>query len=136
MYKKDLIETEIQRLTDVLARIIGLKKEGNTDEAHSLSLQTLLSEFGLEPNVLDTATPSDFAATLAEKTLSEKKLNLLAQLLFESAHPFEDTPEIHNRLHLVNVIFNQLETVFHTQSLDNLAIRRMIDNFLNNDQYE
>ena len=71
MYRKDFIEAEIQKLIDALARIIGLKKEGNTHAAHSLSHEALASEFGFEQNFLDTVTSADFEAALVKNNLSE-----------------------------------------------------------------
>ncbi|MDF3076181.1 MAG: hypothetical protein K0S09_70 [Sphingobacteriaceae bacterium] len=126
----------MQKLAQVLARIIGLKKDGEIEEAHKAIANTLSEGFSLDESFLNTSTPAEFQVFLNQQRYSEEKLNVLTQLLFESAHPFEDLLEIHNRLRLVLVVFNQLEKEYHTQSLDNIAKRQMIDKFLNTDQYE
>lgn len=136
MLRKDFITSEMQKLAQVLARIIGLKKEGEIEKAHDVIAETLANNFGLSESFLNTSKPAELQAFLNQQKYSEEKLNILAQLLFESAHPFEDIPELENRLHLVLEVFNLLEKEYHTQSLDNIAKRQMIDKFLNTDQYE
>ena len=136
MFRKDFITSEIQKLAQVLARIIGLKKEGEIEEAHKAIVEALQESFHFNEHFLNTCSAGEFKDLLDDRKYPEEKLSILAQLLFESAHPFEDVPEIHNHLHLVLVAFSKLEKDFHTQSLDNLAKRQMIDKFLNTDQYE
>jgi hypothetical protein len=136
MIRKDFIEAEIQKLAQVLAKILGLKNDGNLDEALKLSEQTLLENFGFERQFLEEASVEEFEQELKSKNYSSEKLNALAQILFESAYPFQDTDECRAVVHKAALILNLLETVHHQQSFENLSRREMIDNFLNNEQYE
>ncbi|TZF86460.1 hypothetical protein FW774_05300 (plasmid) [Pedobacter sp. BS3] len=137
MLRKDLISTEIQKLREALARILNLKKEGNIDDAHTQTRKVLNESFDIpEDYFSDSFSTADFEQTLQNSNLDAEKLNILSTLIFESAHPFEDTDETYHKLHAVLAIFNRLEQVYHQQSLDNLSKREMIDKFLNTDQYE
>lgn len=127
---------EIQKLTQVLAKILGLKNDGNYDDAEDLIKKTLTEEFEFNFDDLNGTSTSDFETLLNAKGLPPEKLDVLAQLLFESVHPFEDTPETDAMLHKVLAIFRILEEEHHIQSLDNFSRREMIDKFLNNRQYE
>ncbi|MBC8053979.1 MAG: hypothetical protein H7Y13_13010 [Sphingobacteriaceae bacterium] len=136
MIRKDFIEAEIQKLAQVIAKIIGLKNQGNLDEALQVSQQTLAENFGFDQEFLEKSSVEEFETELRGKNHSAEKLNMLAQLLFESAHPFQDTEECVALAHKVALILNLLETEHHQQSFENLSRREMIDNFLNNEQYE
>ena len=137
MLRKDTMLYDIEKLAQVLATILGLKQQGKVEEAHELINETLLNNFELDLQNLNTISVHDFALLLKKNNYNDKKLDLLGQLIFESAHPFrEEDPAIINKLHLVLLIFNLLETEHHIQSFENLAKREMVDNFLNNNQYE
>lgn len=136
MIRKDFIEAEIQKLAQVLARIIGLKNDGNVDDGIDLAYQTLSENFGLSEQALVSATPEEFDEELKTKVYSAEKLTLLSQLLFESVYPFEETEETFAILNKTLVVLNRLETVYHQQSLENITRREQIDKFLNNRQYE
>lgn len=137
MYRKDLISKELQKIAQAMAKILGLKQEGKFEEAHDLIQQTLSDELELKNINFDTITVKDFELLLKQKSLSDKQLDYISQMLFESAHPFrEEDAGIINRLHLVLEVFNLLETEHHVQLLENFGKRDMIDNFLNNNQYE
>lgn len=136
MYKKDFIESEIQKLAQALARIIGLKNEGNVDEAINLSNETLHQEFGLKREELEQNSLENFSEWLKQQNYSAEKLNLLGSILFESIYPFTETPEIMNMAHKVALVLNTLETEYHQQSFENLHRREQLDKFLSNLQYE
>lgn len=136
MIRKDFIEAEIQKLAQVIAKIIGLKNQGDLDEAIELSEQTLVESFGFDKKFLEEASVEDFKAELKNRNFSAEKLNTLVQILFESSYPFQETEECIAIMHKVAVVLNFLETEHHQQSLENISRREMIDKFLNNDQYE
>lgn len=137
MYKKDLISKELQKVAQAMAKILGLKQEGQIEEAHDLIQQTFSEELELKNVNFDTVSVKDFESLLKQKQYSDKHLDYIAQLLFESAHPFREADTgITNRLHLVLEVYNLLETEHHVQLLENISKRDMIDNFLNNNQYE
>lgn len=136
MIRKDFIEAEIQKLAQIIAKIIGLKNDGNLDEALEISQQTISENFGFDKNFLEQASVEEFETELRSRNYSAEKLNALAQILFESSYPFQDTEECVAVMHKVALVLNLLETEHHQQSFENLSRREMIDNFLNNEQYE
>ncbi|HCN82928.1 MAG TPA: hypothetical protein DIT07_04810 [Sphingobacteriaceae bacterium] len=127
---------EIQKLAQVLARIMDFKNENKYDKAEDLIKKTLTEDFEFGFDDLSVASVTDFEALLKNKNFPSEKLDLLGQFLFESVYPFEDTPETDIMLHKVLLIFRLLEEEHHIQSFDNLSKREMIDKFLNNRQYE
>ncbi len=136
MIRKDFIEAEIQKLAQIIAKIIGLKNDGNLDEALEISQQTISENFGFDKNFLEQASVEEFETELRSRNYSAEKLNALAQILFESSYPFQDTEECVAVMHKVALVLNLLESEHHQQSFENLSRREMIDNFLNNEQYE
>lgn len=136
MYKKDFIITEIQKLTQTLAKIIEFKNEGNVDEAINLANETLLNDFVLKREELEKNDLESFKQWLTSQNLSAEKLNLLGALLFESIYPFNETPEILQIAHKTALVLNTLEIEYHQQSFENLHRREQIDKFLSNLQYE
>ncbi|HEY0057325.1 MAG TPA: hypothetical protein VGB63_18390 [Pedobacter sp.] len=136
MIRKDFIDSEIQKLAQVLAKIIGLKNDGNLDEALELSRRTLSENFGLDNQLLEHGSVGELETLLKSRNYSADKLNALVEILFESTHPFPDTEECRALAHKTALVLNLLETEHHQQSFENLGRREMIDNYLNNEQYE
>lgn len=136
MIRKDFVEAEIQKLAQIIAKIIGLKNDGNLDQALEASRQCLSESFGLDQQLLDNGTIEEFEQVLKSRNYSAEKLNALAQLLFENAHPFQDTEECVAVVRKTALVLNLLETEHHQQSFENISRREIIDNFLNNQQYE
>ncbi|WP_069660233.1 hypothetical protein [Arcticibacter eurypsychrophilus] len=136
MIRKDFIEAEIQKLGQILAKILGLKNDGNVDDGMDLAFQALSDNFGLTREYLETSGVEDFQLFLNANTYSASKLNLLAQLLFETVYPFQEEKETILILHKTAAILNLLETEHHQQSFENIARREQITNFLNTQQYE
>lgn len=136
MIRKDFIEAEIQKLNQVLARIIGLKNDGKVDDATDLAFSTLNNDFQLSQESLESDPLSDFELWLRNQKFTGEKLNVLGALLFESVYPFLETAETRQILHKTALILNLLETEYHQQSFENLHRREQIDKFLSNLQYE
>ncbi|EOR92579.1 hypothetical protein ADIARSV_4266 [Arcticibacter svalbardensis MN12-7] len=136
MIRKDFIEAEIQKLGQILAKILGLKNDGNVDDGIDLAFQALSDTFGLTKEYLETSGVEDFQLFLKTNSYSAEKLNLLAQLMFETVYPFQEEKETILILHKTAAILNLLETEHHQQSFENIARREQITNFLNNLQYE
>lgn len=136
MIRKDFIEAEIQKLNQIIAKILGLKNDGNLDQALELSEQTLAENYGFDKEFLQKASVEEFETEIKSRNYSVEKLNLLVQLLFESSYPFQETEECESIMHKTAFLLNFLETDHHQQSFDNISRREMINNFLNNKQYE
>ncbi len=136
MLRRDYLQAEIEKLNLILAKILGLKKEGNFSLAEELTAQTLLEEFDTDINNIQNASVEEFEVFLNNKSYPLQKLTVLGQLLFESVYPFEETAITDAVLHKVLLVYRLLEEKHHTQSFENLNNRDMIDKFLNNRQYE
>jgi len=136
MIRKDFIESEIEKLNQVIAKILRLKNEGELDMALEVSNETLNDYFETEKSQLVQLSIKDYKSLLKSKNYSSAKLDLLGQLLFESVYPFEEMPETFDILHKVLLVFNLLEEEHHQQSITNISRREMINHFLNTRQYE
>ena len=82
MYKRDLITSEIEKLAQVLARIMGFKVELRLDEAAQLFQETMKNSFGMSPELLQQHDPTNFGQWLEESNLSPEKLNALSEFLY------------------------------------------------------
>lgn len=82
MYRKDLITAEIEKLAQVLARIMGLKLELKLEEADILLQQTLENSFGLSKTVLADEDDTAFEEWLKTNTLSAEQLDSLSEFLY------------------------------------------------------
>lgn len=136
MLRRDYIQAEIEKLTEILARILGLKKEGKYSLAEDLIIKTIPKEFNVEYAAIKDMSMEAFESFLRTEKFSAPKLTILGQLLFESVYPFEEIPETALILHKVLLNYRLLEEEHHIQSFENLNTRDMINNFLNNRQYE
>lgn len=136
MIRKDFVEAEIQKLAQILAKILGLKNDGNVDEGIETAFGTLAESFDLHREDLEQKSVEDFQAYLSSRAYSPEKLNLMAQLMFETVYPFQEVEETFLILHKTAAVINLLETEHHQQSFENIARREQINTFLNNRQYE
>ncbi|WP_412467394.1 hypothetical protein [Pedobacter sp. KLB.chiD] len=82
MYRRDLITAEIQKLAQVLARIMGLKLEGKLTEADQLFDETMAGGFQLPKEILENEDLSVFESWLAEGNLPPEKLDSLSEFLY------------------------------------------------------
>lgn len=82
MYRRDLLTAEIERLAQVLARIMGLKVELKLEEAATLFNDTMANSFGLPTAVLAHPDPADFKKWLTNCDLPPEKLDSLSEFLF------------------------------------------------------
>jgi len=82
MYRRDLITAEIERLAQVLARIMGLKLDGDFAKAGTLFNETMAQSFLLPITILDDQNLDAFKIWLTESNLSAEKLDSLSEFLF------------------------------------------------------
>ena len=136
MIRKDFIEAEIQKLAQILAKVLRFKNDGNVDDAIDVAYDTLADSFDLSEETLYNTSVEDFQQELKNRKYSAEKLNMLSQFLFESVYPFQETDETFAILHKTAAVINLLETEYHQQSFENISRREMIDKFLNSRQYE
>ncbi len=82
MYRRDLLTAEIERLAQVLARIMGLKLEGDLAQASLLFNETIASSFKLPVEILEDSDITKFENWLAETDLPAEKLDSLSEFLY------------------------------------------------------
>ncbi|RZK66017.1 MAG: hypothetical protein EOO95_06950 [Pedobacter sp.] len=82
MYRRDLITAEIQKLAQVLARIMGLKLEGKLEEAEQVFEETIKESFSLPLEVLDDEDSAKFQNWLNEIDFAPEKLDSLSEFLY------------------------------------------------------
>lgn len=130
MLRRDFLQAEIQKLAEVLARIMGLKKDGKYLEAEKLIQETIREAFGFDFHYLPDLPEPEFEKQILARDLPAEKLDQLARFMFEAVHPFEDNERTKSVLRKVLVIFSILEREYHRQSLENLNRQVRIKKFL------
>lgn len=130
MYKRDLITAEIEKLAQVLARIIGLKLDGEPKEAEDLLAQTLEHSFGLNEALLYDEDESHFKQWLAKADLPAEKLDMLNQFLFNEISADGDL--VKNKMLSVRLeaIYQLLATKHHLVHLANIKRQNIIQQYL------
>lgn len=130
MYRKDLITSEIERLAQVLAKIMGLKVELRLKEAEILFDETLLAGFGLPKSLLLDVDVEPFLAWLEQANLAPEKLNTLTDFLF-SELDFEQNPII-SQLYAqkLNLIYQFLVDRHQIVHLINMGRQKYIQQYI------
>lgn len=82
MYRRDLITAEIQKLAQVLARIMGLKLEGKLEEAEQIFEETIRSSFALPLEILENEDSGKFENWLNGIDFPPEKLDSLSEFLY------------------------------------------------------
>ncbi|MEX8546044.1 MAG: hypothetical protein V5804_00455 [Mucilaginibacter sp.] len=134
MIRRDFIQAEIAKIAQALAKILGLKKAGNTQEADDLINKSLLNDFDLKLDDLLLLDENQFKKLLADRKYPPQKLDLLSQFLLESVFPFQPNPKTFQLLDHILLIYQLLEQEHHTQSFENLSRKQNILQFLNQNQ--
>jgi hypothetical protein len=130
MYFRDLILNETQKLAQILAKLLGLKNDDNEVEARAFFKSTLTGEFRLEEALLLQLTEVEFKELLSKKAYHTEQLDALAKLFYYQALPLKPNPDTLAWLQKALIIFDVLEKEHHTQSFDNIPLRRNIDQFI------
>ena len=114
MYRKDLITAEIERLAQVLARIMGLKLEGDLTKANSLFNETITNSFKLPTEILEDIAIATFEKWLAESDLPPEKLDSLSEFLYyEFGVSTERNQLIAPRLNLIYKVLAEKHKIVH-----------------------
>lgn len=133
MIRRDFLQAEINKLAHALAKILRLKEAGKTQEADNLLSKSLLHDFDFNLTETKDLIPEDFKKLLLAKSYPAEKLDLLGRYLLQSVSPFQKNPETILVLNHVLTIYQLLEQVYHTQSLENLNRQQSIIQFLEQD---
>lgn len=114
MYRRDLLTAEIERLAQVLARIMGLKLEGDLAKAKLLFDETIATSFKLSPTVLENEDVSAFEKWLTETDLPAEKLDSLSEFFYyELGISPERNKLIAPRLNLIYKVLAEKHKIVH-----------------------
>ena len=128
MYRKDLITAEIQKLAEILARIMGLKLEGKLQDAQTMFDETMEKSFTLAPGSLEDTDLAIFKTWLESANLSPEKLDSLSEFLYyELGVSDERNKLIAPKL---NVIYNYLSDKHKVVHLVNLHRQKTIQQYI------
>lgn len=130
MLRKDSLLLQIQQLTQVLAKIMGLKKQGDVEQANALTKTTLLSNFELDIETFENTTDEDSIILLKRRNYSPEKLDMLIKLVYEYAIPFNSSQHTIQILKKIVLMLDILEKEHHIQSFENIDKRNTINRFL------
>ena len=114
MYRKDLITAEIERLAQVLARIMGLKLEGDLTQANLLFNETITNSFRLPVEVLENNDITIFENWLKQTDIPAEKLDSLSEFLYyELGISPERNKLIAPRLNLIYKVLAEKHKIVH-----------------------
>lgn len=130
MYKRDLITAEIQKLSQALARLLGLQKEGKEDDALDGLQEVLENDFGILYADLLAAGRDDFTAYLEDKNFPSEKLDMLSQFLYLRFNPAVKNEENDALAEKLALIYQWLEVKFKVVSMTNLSRQSAVLNYL------
>jgi hypothetical protein len=125
MYR-DLVVDELQRIAQVIAKLLRLKTVATNTEFAQAFDKILQNEYDIELEKLLGLTEEDFNITIQTTIYSSEKLNALGQMLYVFAEPFKNDDETRLLLKKVLAIFDLLEKKYHFQSFDNLIKQNAI----------
>jgi len=132
MFQRDFIMNEARKFALILAKLLGLKAEGEYEEYLKYFNEVLDEEYNAELEDLLNLDEEDFKKRLIDAGYTAEKLNALSQMLYVFAEPFTPGEETSALLKKVMVIFNLLETEHHYESFDNITKRNVIHQYFNN----
>ncbi|MCX2475679.1 hypothetical protein OQZ33_15200 [Pedobacter sp. MC2016-05] len=128
MYRKDLITAEIQKLAEVLARIMGLKLEGKIRDAQAMFDETMEKSFTLATGSLEDTDLAIFKNWLESVNFAPEKLDSLSEFLYyELGVSAERNKLIAPKL---NMIYNYLSDKHKVVHLVNLHRQKTIQQYI------
>ena len=130
MYRKDLITAEIEKLAQVLAKIMGLKIDLKLDEADQLLTDTLANSFGLPIAVLYNPDGSTFEKWLLDNNLPAEKLDLLSQFIFNQLDQQNQNGSNKVLSQNLSLIYQTLANKHHIVHLTHLDRSKIIQQYL------
>ena len=131
MYKRDLITAEIQKLSQALARILGLKEQGKLEEAdHGLD-EILENDFGILYTDLLASDTDDFNLFLTEKNFPAEKLDMFSQFLYLKFNMAETSASSLSVALKLQLIYDLLEMRHHVINMINLGRQKTVKQYIN-----
>ena len=132
MFQRDFIMNEARKFALILAKLLGLKAEGEYEEYLKYFNEVLDEEYNEELAELIKLNDEDFKTRFIKAGYTPEKLNALSQILYIFAEPFTADEETSALLKKVMVMFDLLETEHHYESFDNITKRNVIYKYFNN----
>jgi len=130
MYQRDYILNETRKLAQLLAKLMGLKADGEHEEYRQQFDKILQNEYNVELDELLRLDENGFKGKVQEKAYSAEKLNALSQLLYVFAEPFENDAETKLTLRKILILFEMMADIHRTESFENIEKRKFIYRFL------
>lgn len=130
MYRRDLLTAEIQRLAQALARIMGLKQQGKTQDAENGLSEIIENEFGILLTDLIASEINDFEAFLNEKDFPADKLDLFSQFLYLKFDPSARNAKNKSLAEKLQLIYSTLEVKHHIINMINLDRQKTIQQYI------
>ena len=131
MFQRDFIMNEARKFALMLAKLLGLKAEGDYDEYLRYFNEILNEEYNTHLAGLINLDEKHFKKHIIDAGYSSEKLNAFSQMLYVFAEPFKADDETSALLKKVMVIFDLLETEHHYESFDNVSKRKAIYHYFN-----
>jgi hypothetical protein len=131
MFQRDFLLNEARKLAELLARLMGLKADGDHSAFEQQFNKALQDEYDASLEKILSLNENDFISLLQSSGYSVEKLNALGQLLYVFALPFNDTSETALILKKVLRIFDILEQKHNYYSFENIEKRKSIYNYYN-----
>ena len=130
MYRRDLLMAEIQKLSQALAKIMGLQQQEKLEEAGKSIDETLENDFGILYADLIASDLTDLEIFLTEKNFPSEKLDFLSQFLylkFDSANAVPDNRTLAEKLLF---IYQILEKKHHVINMINIDRQRKMQKYI------
>jgi hypothetical protein len=131
MYRRDLLTAEIQRLTQALARIIGLKQQGKTEDVENALHEVFEKEFGIEFKDLLSSDLTTFEAVMNQKQFPSEKLDLFSQFLYLTFNTGKSQVEDKAIALKLQWLYQTLEQKHHMINMINLDRQKTIQQYIN-----
>ncbi|WP_454804412.1 hypothetical protein [Mucilaginibacter phyllosphaerae] len=131
MFQRDFVMNEARKFALLLAKLLGLKTEGEYEDYLKYFNEVLEEEYSTELNELLNLDEQAFRQKLIQEAYSAEKLNALSQMLYVFAEPFNNDNETQTLLKKVMVILELLEIQHHYESFDNITKRNAIYQYFN-----
>ena len=126
MYQQDYLLSEVRKLAQLLAKLMGLKAEGEYTEYIRQFNDALQDEYNIELEKLLGLNETEFMLAINSAGYSAEKLHALAQMLYIFAEPFKIDGETGLTLRKVLIIFDLLEQQHRHVSFENIEKRNII----------
>lgn len=130
MYRRDLLMAEIQKLSQALAKIMGLQLQGKLEEADQSLEDTLENDFGILYADLIASDLADLETFLTEKNFPSEKLDFLSQFLYLKFDPNNKTPDNLTLAEKLLLIYQILENKHHVINMINIDRQQKVQKYI------